>query len=55
MSEPVFPPSGGTLWRESRMDFDADDFARLAHDLHDQPNLETTLDKIVESAKLPVD
>ena len=32
------------------MDFDADDFARLAHDLYDQPNLETTLDKIVESA-----
>ena len=50
VSEPVFPPSGGTLWRESRMDFDADDFARLAHDLYDQPNLETTLDKIVESA-----
>ena len=50
MSEPVFPPSGGTLWRESRMDFDADAFARLAHDLYDQPNLETTLDKIVESA-----
>ena len=50
MSEPVFPPSGGTLWRESRMDFDADDFARLAHDLYDQPNLQTTLDKIVESA-----
>ena len=50
MSEPVFPPSGGTLWRESRMEFDADDFARLAHELYDQPNVETTLDKIVESA-----
>jgi GAF domain-containing protein len=50
MSEPLFPPSGGTLWRESRMDLDADAFARLAHDLHDQPNLEKTLDKIVESA-----
>ena len=50
MSEPVFPPSGGTLWRESRMDFDADAFARLAHDLYDQPNLEETLERIVESA-----
>ena len=29
---------------------DADAFARLAHDLHDQPNLEKTLEKIVESA-----
>jgi transcriptional regulator with GAF, ATPase, and Fis domain len=50
MSEPVFPPSGGTLWRESRLDFGADAFARLAHDLYDQPNLEKTLEKIVESA-----
>jgi GAF domain-containing protein len=32
------------------MDFDADAFARLAHDLNDQPNLEKTLEKIVESA-----
>ena len=32
------------------MEFDADDFARLAHELYDQPNVETTLDKIVESA-----
>jgi GAF domain-containing protein len=29
---------------------DADAFARLAHDLHDQPNLEKTLERIVESA-----
>ena len=32
------------------MAFDADAFARLAHELHDQPNLEKTLEKIVESA-----
>jgi GAF domain-containing protein len=32
------------------MDLDADAFARLARDLHDQPNLEKTLEKIVESA-----
>lgn len=29
---------------------DADAFARLAHDLYDQPNVEKTLEKIVESA-----
>ena len=40
MSEPVFPPSVGTLCEESRMDFDVDAFARLAHDLYDQPSLE---------------
>ncbi len=40
MAEPVLPPSGGALWRESRMESDADAFARLAHDLHDQANLE---------------
>ena len=50
MSEPVFPPSVGTLSRESRMDFDVDAFARLAHDMYDQPSLEKTLEKIVESA-----
>ena len=50
MAEPVFPPSGGTPWKESRMNFDADAFARLAHDLSEQPNLEKTLEKIVESA-----
>jgi GAF domain-containing protein len=32
------------------MESSADAFARLAHDLHDQPNVEETLDKIVESA-----
>jgi GAF domain-containing protein len=32
------------------MGSDADAFARLAHDLHNQTNLERTLEKIVESA-----
>ena len=32
------------------MESEADAFARLAHNLHDQPNLEKTLKKIVESA-----
>jgi GAF domain-containing protein len=32
------------------MESDADAFARLAHELHDQTNLEKTLEKIVESA-----
>ena len=32
------------------MESSADAFAGLAHDLHDQPNVEETLDKIVESA-----
>jgi GAF domain-containing protein len=32
------------------MESQADAFARLAHDLHDQTNLQKTLDKIVESA-----
>ena len=50
MGKPVLPPSGGTLWRESRMESEADAFARLAHELHDQPNVEKTLERIVESA-----
>jgi GAF domain-containing protein len=50
MAEPVLPPNGGTLWRESPMESDADAFARLAHELHDQTSLEKTLEKIVESA-----
>ena len=32
------------------MESDADAFARLAHDLYDQANLEKTVEKIVESA-----
>jgi transcriptional regulator with GAF, ATPase, and Fis domain len=32
------------------MESSADAFARLAHDLHDQANVEATLDRIVESA-----
>jgi transcriptional regulator with GAF, ATPase, and Fis domain len=50
MAEPVLPPNGGTLWRESPMESDADAFARLAHELHDQTSLEKTLEKMVESA-----
>ena len=38
------------------MESSADAFARLAHDLHDQSNVEETLDKIVESAAaVPLD
>jgi GAF domain-containing protein len=50
MGKSVLTPSGGTMWREPRMESEADAFARLAHDLHEQPNLEKTLEKIVESA-----
>jgi transcriptional regulator with GAF, ATPase, and Fis domain len=47
--EPVLPRSGGTLWRESQMESEANAFARLARDLDDQMNLERTLEKVVES------
>jgi GAF domain-containing protein len=49
MGKPVLPPDGGTLW-ESPMESEADAFARLAHELHDQTSLGKTLEKIVESA-----
>jgi GAF domain-containing protein len=50
MAEPVLPPSVGALARDSRMESQADAFARLAHDLHDENNSETTLERIVDSA-----
>jgi hypothetical protein len=50
MGKSVLPPSGGTMRREPRIQSEADAFARLAHDLHEQPNLEKTLERIVESA-----
>ena len=46
MTKTVLPPSGGAPWKES----DADAFAHLAHELHDQTNVEKTLERIVESA-----
>lgn len=48
--EAVLPSSGGNMRRERRMESIADAFARLALELHDQTNLEKTLEKIVESA-----
>jgi len=50
MGKSVLPPSGGTLRREPRIQSEADAFARLAHELHQQPNVEKTLERIVESA-----
>jgi transcriptional regulator with GAF, ATPase, and Fis domain len=50
MTKPVLPPSGGALWTESRVESDADAFARLAHELHNQTNVEDALERIVESA-----
>jgi GAF domain-containing protein len=43
-------PAAESLGRESRMESEADAFARLAHDLYDQMNFEKTVEKIVESA-----
>jgi GAF domain-containing protein len=48
--ETVLSPSGGATWIEPRMESDADAFARLAHELHDQTNVEHALARIVESA-----
>jgi GAF domain-containing protein len=50
MGKPLRPPSGGTLGRELRIQSEADAFGRLAHELHDQTNVEQTLERIVESA-----
>jgi transcriptional regulator with GAF, ATPase, and Fis domain len=50
MREPVLPAGGETRWWESSTAFQADAFARLAHNLHDQVNVEKTLEKIVECA-----
>ena len=50
MGKSVLPPRGGTLRREPRIQSEADAFARLAHELHEQPNVEKTLERIVESA-----
>ena len=50
MGKPALPPNGRTLWRESQMESEADAFARLAHELHDQTSVEQTLARIVEAA-----
>jgi GAF domain-containing protein len=50
MTKPVLPLSGEAARTEPRMESDADAFARLAHELHDQTNVEQTLVKVVESA-----
>ncbi len=50
MTKTVLPPSGRAPWMEPRMESDADAFARLAHGLHDQTNVEHALARIVESA-----